>query len=77
MGKYLFFDIDGTLAGASRRITEKTRWALEEARRRGHKVFLCTGRVPASIVGDAKELQVDGTISGAGSFVEIDGTYIF
>ena len=25
MGKYLFFDIDGTLLGKSRRITEKTK----------------------------------------------------
>ena len=77
MGKYLFFDIDGTLAGRSRRITEKTRWAVRAARRRGHEVFVCTGRVPASIVGDAKELEVDGTISGAGSFVEIGGKYVF
>ena len=77
MGKYLFFDIDGTLAGRSRRITEKTRWAICESRKRGHKVFLCTGRVPASIVGDAAGLEVDGTISGAGSFVEIGGRYVF
>lgn len=77
MGKYLFFDIDGTLAGRSRRITEKTRWAVREARKRGHKVFLCTGRVPASIVGDAAELEVDGIISGAGSFVKVNGEYVF
>lgn len=77
MGKYLFFDIDGTLAGKSRRITEKTKWAVQKARENGHKVFLCTGRVPASIVGDAAEMEVDGVISGAGSFVEIGGRYIF
>ena len=77
MGKYLFFDVDGTLAGASRRITEKTRWAVRNARQKGHKVFVCTGRVPASIVGDVTELEVDGIVSGAGSFVEIGGEYIF
>lgn len=77
MGRYLFFDIDGTLAGKSRRITEKTRWAIQRARENGHKVFLCTGRVPASIVGDAAEMEVDGIISGAGSFVEIGGKYVF
>lgn len=77
MGKYLFFDIDGTLAGKSRRITLKTKWALQQAREKGHKVFLCTGRVPASIVGDVTDMEVDGTISGAGSFVEIGGKYIF
>ena len=77
MGKYLFFDIDGTLAGKYRRITEKTRWAAGRAREKGHKVFLCTGRVPASIVGDAAEMEVDGIVSGAGSFVEIGGRYVF
>ena len=77
MGKYLFFDIDGTLAGKSRRITTRTRWAVQSAREKGHKVFVCTGRVPASIVGDVTDMETDGTVSGAGSFVEIDGKYIF
>ena len=77
MGKYLFFDIDGTLAGKSRRITSKTRWAVQRAREKGHQVFVCTGRVPASIVGDVTDMEVDGTVSGAGSFVEIGGKYIF
>ena len=52
MGKYLFFDIDGTLAGKSRRITSKTRWAVQRAREKGHQGFVCTGRVPAAIVGE-------------------------
>lgn len=77
MGKYLFFDIDGTLTGKSRRITDKTKSAICGARKAGHKVFVCTGRVPASIAGDVTELETDGTISGAGSFVEIGGRYIF
>ena len=29
MGKYLFYDIDGTLMGPSRKVTEKTKWAIE------------------------------------------------
>lgn len=77
MGKYLFFDLDGTLAGKSRRITKETRWAIARAREKGHKVFLCTGRVPASLVGDVREMEIDGIISGAGSFVEINGRYVF
>mgnify|MGYP002512300535 CR=1 FL=1 len=77
MGKYLFFDIDGTLAGKSRRITDGTKRAVNRAREMGHKVLVCTGRVPASIAGDVTELETDGTISGAGSFVEIESRYIF
>lgn len=77
MGKYLFFDVDGTLMGKSRRITEKTKQSLHRARQRGHKIFVCTGRVPAFINGDVKNIEVDGIISGAGSFVNIGGQYIF
>ena len=77
MGKYLFFDIDGTLLGKSRRITEKTKQAIQRARKNGHKIFICTGRVPAFIVGDVNDIEVDGIVSGAGSFVEIGGQYIF
>lgn len=75
--KYLFFDIDGTLAGKSRRITSETRQAIAKARRLGHKVFLCTGRAPVSIVGDAKELEVDGMVCGAGSFIKIGNRFIY
>ena len=77
MGKYLFFDIDGTLAGKSRSIVSSTREALTEARARGHRIIVCTGRSPASIVGDVTELTFDGMISGAGSFVKIGETYIY
>lgn len=77
MGKYLFFDIDGTLLGKSRRITEKTKQAIQRARKNGHKIFICTGRVPAFIVGDVNDIEVDGIVSGVGSFVEIGGQYIF
>ena len=77
MGKYLFFDIDGTLTGRSRRITEGTKRAVHRAKENGHRIFVCTGRVPASIVGDVTELEIDGVISGAGSFVDIGGRYIF
>ena len=77
MSKYLFFDIDGTLAGKSRSIVSSTREALTEARARGHRIIVCTGRSPASIVGDVTELTFDGMISGAGSFVKIGETYIY
>ena len=54
MSKFLFFDIDGTLVGKSRHVTEKTKEAIQAAKNAGNKVFLCTGRAPTSIVGDVK-----------------------
>ena len=61
MGKYLFYDIDGTLMGPSRKVTEKTKWAIEEAKRQGHRAFLCTGRAPTSISDDLKEIDWEKT----------------
>ncbi len=77
MGKYLFFDIDGTLVGKSKVVTEKTKWAIHEAQKNGHKAFLCTGRAPTSIVGDIQTIGFDGIVCSAGGFVIIDGKYIF
>ena len=77
MGKFLFYDIDGTLMGKSKKITEKTKWAIEQAQREGHKAFLCTGRAPTSISDDLKEIPFDGIICSAGGFVIVDGEFIF
>lgn len=77
MGKFLFFDIDGTLAGQSRKVTEKNKEAILLARQNGHKAFLCTGRAPTSIVKDILDVGFDGVVCSAGGFVIIDGKYIF
>lgn len=77
MGKFLFFDIDGTLMGASRKVTEKNKQAIAEAKRNGHRVFLCTGRAPTTIYEDLKEIDFDGTVCSAGGFVIIGEKYIF
>ena len=58
MGKFLFFDIDGTLVGKSKMVTEKTKQAIQNARQNGHRAFLCTGRAPTSIVGDIQILSL-------------------
>ena len=77
MGKFLFFDIDGTLVGKSKMVTKKTKWAIQQARQNGHRAFLCTGRAPTSIVGDIKNIEFDGAICSAGGFVVVDGKFIF
>ncbi|WP_050638298.1 Cof-type HAD-IIB family hydrolase [Candidatus Stoquefichus sp. SB1] len=77
MGKFLFYDIDGTLMGKSKQITEKTKWAIEQAQRNGHKAFLCTGRAPTSISDDLKEIPFDGIVCSAGGFVIVNNEFIF
>lgn len=77
MGKFLFFDIDGTLMGASRAVTEKTKEAIKKARSLGHKAFICTGRAPTSLVGNVMDVEFDGYICSAGGFVIVDKEFIF
>ena len=75
--KIIFFDIDGTLIGPSKRVTKNTEEGIKKARANGHKTFLCTGRAPVSIMKSIRDIGFDGIISSAGGFVSIDGKYIF
>ena len=77
MKQLLFYDLDGTLSGKSYAITEKNQWALANAKEKGHKVFLCTGRPPISIYGDVEKISFDGMICCAGSYVFIHDQLIF
>ena len=75
--KYVFFDIDRTIRGKSREITKRNKEAICKLRENGHKAFLCTGRAPVSITQDILDVGFDGVISAAGSFIQIDGEYIY
>lgn len=77
MGKYLFFDIDGTLVGSSKKVTKKNKWAIDQVRKNGNKVFLCTGRAPVSVFCDDIDIHYDGVVCSAGGYVIIDGEYIY
>ena len=69
--KLIFLDIDGTLVASMARPSLLAKKAVEEARARGHKVFLCTGRNMPIIGEDILELGFDGIISSAGAHVEV------
>ncbi len=78
--KYLIFlDIDGTtLSRVTGKIHPRTIEAVKEARRRGHKVFINTGRslsiIPEEILNN---LEYDGLVTGLGATVTIDGKKLF
>ena len=69
--KYIFIDVDGTLFEHGYDVPKSAIKAIKEARKNGHKVFLCTGRNKASI---QKFLSIgfDGFICSAGSYIETD-----
>ena len=60
----LFFDIDGTLITTDGRRTfpESAKRALREARKRGHLVYINTGRVMANVDDFIREVGFDGYI---------------
>lgn len=68
----VFLDIDGTYADHGLAPDAHVE-AVRAARRLGHLVFVCTGRPLAMVPAHILEAGFDGTITGAGARVELDG----
>lgn len=74
MIKTLFFDIDGTLVSyKTHSIPASTLRALEEAKSRGIRIFIATGR-PRILLDNISELQERNLIDG---YITMDGSYCF
>ncbi len=73
MGKLIFLDVDGTIAGPGQPPRPSTVEAIRTARRRGHKVFLSTGRLEMDVAENVREIGFDGGIYSAGGRVTLDG----
>ena len=68
----VFLDIDGTYADHGL-APEAHVEAVRTARRRGHLVFVCTGRPLSMVPGHILDAGFDGVITGAGARVELNG----
>lgn len=77
MSKICFFDIDGTLIGRTRVITEKNLEAIRKLRENGHIAILCTGRSPSSISSSIRGIGWDGIVSSAGGYIYMNDELIF
>jgi hypothetical protein len=75
-GKLIFFDIDGTLVGFDGKIPKSTYKAIDIARSRGNKVFICTGRSKCQIYDFLIDYGFDGIIAATGAYVEYEGKVI-
>lgn len=73
MSKIIFLDVDGTLVDYDNHIPDSARHAIQEARRNGHLVYVCTGRSKAEIPNDIWNIGFDGMIGGNGSYIEHKG----
>lgn len=70
----LFFDIDGTLMDEETGcITDRTKEALQEARKNGHYTFLNTGRSFAELDPEVVNVGFDGVVCGCGTYIEYHG----
>lgn len=80
--KALFFDLDGTLLDSGKKIPASAAEALRAARRKGVKVFVCTGRSlrVEKMLGWTTEMQLfDGGVYCNGACICLDGEthYVF
>lgn len=76
MSKILLIDIDGTLVDYDNRLPASAVDAIRQARARGHKVYLCSGRSKAENKQEIWDIGIDGYIGGNGSYVESDGQVV-
>ena len=75
--KLIFLDIDGTLTTPGSNVPpESALEVIREARERGHKVLLCTGR-NLDMLKPVLSYGFDGAVASAGGYVVLDGEVLF
>lgn len=75
--KIIFLDIDGTLTEPGcNEPPESAIWAVRQAQRAGHYVFLCTGR-NYDMIRPLLQYGFDGVIASSGGYIECGKNVIF
>ncbi|MCL2601315.1 MAG: Cof-type HAD-IIB family hydrolase [Treponema sp.] len=80
MGKKLVcLDIDGTLLGLDGVVPASAIDACLNARRNGHRLYICSGRnmMEVNVNREILDIGFDGIASSGGAHIEIDGTVVF
>ena len=66
----IFLDVDGTLVDGTHRPRPSATRAVQQARARGHRVYLSTGRSRSGISDEIMEIGFDGVVTASGGFIE-------
>ncbi|WP_296878864.1 Cof-type HAD-IIB family hydrolase [Thomasclavelia sp.] len=74
--KIIFIDVDGTLVDYENKLPESATKAIRQARKNGHKIYICTGRSKAEVYPYIWDIGLDGMIGGNGSYVEDNDTIV-
>lgn len=76
-GKIIFLDIDGTLTEPGKNVPPQSALkAIQSARKKGHKVFLCTGR-NYDMMKPLLAYEFDGFIASSGGYVQCGREVIY
>lgn len=70
MKKIIFLDVDGTLVDYENHLPKSAVTAVRQARKNGHRIYVCTGRSKAEVYPELWDIGLDGMIGGNGSYVE-------
>ena len=74
----LFFDIDGTiLSEETKEIPKSAIDALLEVKKKGHLLFINTGRTMCSIPAELKQFAFDGYLCGCGTYLTYHDEVLF
>lgn len=76
MAKIIFIDVDGTLVDYENHLPVSAADAIKKARKKGHRVYISTGRSKAEVYSELWEIGLDGMIGGNGSYVEDHGKVV-
>lgn len=74
--KIIFLDIDGTLVDYDGKLPDSAKRAVQEARKKGNKIYMTTGRSKAEIYSDLWDIGFDGMIGGNGMYIEDNGSIL-
>lgn len=75
--KIIFLDIDGTLVDEKENVAETAVYACQQARKNGHKIYLCTGRSKPEIFPHILAIGFDGIIGAGGGYIESKGKVLY
>lgn len=75
--KLIFLDIDGTILVPGEGIRQTVRDGLRKARKKGHQIFICTGRSWCMLPEELRDMELDGIIASAGSDIWIHGQNVY
>jgi len=67
----VFVDVDGTLCDSRQRVPDSAIRALAQARERGHRLFVCTGRSVPEVYPRFVDLGFEGIVGGAGGYAAV------